>query len=400
MQCGAELEVPIVGAGATAELGIYANIIEFGAMIEKTPDCDLQTKEWFDLNVGAFARFGVIVDFKTIGAIPTVSTTLLAAETFTQCWLPNRSPMETGIGGMPVLTATTIAAPSVSVTISPPAVSVLPDTGSGSGGDSGINLSIITISVPARLPPTPTAVAAPTITPPSFPLSNSSAPAAGTGGGVILTTGAPGSGDDLVTSTVFVTTTYTVTSCAASVINCPATYQKEIIVTATVSSFTTVCPATAVITDVPATTSVAPLPATTSASPEDKPDVQVVHVVSSVVVLVPCATPLAETFTPPAGVVAPTEHVVTGGPYQPTFVPAPVVVAAPSGLPAPPKKYKFDNGTVPSAPGAAKPSTVVPPAGPAPPKKFVETAGAPGSAAVASSFVAIVGAIAGSLLLL
>ncbi|KAK3313870.1 hypothetical protein B0H66DRAFT_365656 [Apodospora peruviana] len=102
VQCGAEAGVPELGIGATAELGIYANLIEFVAVLESTPTCELQSTEWWDLNVGAFARFGVIIDYKTFGVVPTVSTTLLSAPTMTQCWL-SKSPAESGT----VMTVTT-----------------------------------------------------------------------------------------------------------------------------------------------------------------------------------------------------------------------------------------------------------------------------------------------------
>ena len=85
MQVGAEAE--FLGIGAGAELGIYANVIEFVAVLESTPDCSLQATEWWDMNVGAFAHLDVVVDYSTFGPVPTVSTTLLTAPTLTQCLL-------------------------------------------------------------------------------------------------------------------------------------------------------------------------------------------------------------------------------------------------------------------------------------------------------------------------
>ena len=76
----------IFGIGAGAVMGIYANLIEFVAVLETTPTCPLQSREWWDLNVGAYAHLNVVVDFKTIGMVPTASTTLLSAPTLTQCW--------------------------------------------------------------------------------------------------------------------------------------------------------------------------------------------------------------------------------------------------------------------------------------------------------------------------
>ncbi|KPA38068.1 large-conductance mechanosensitive channel [Fusarium langsethiae] len=56
----------------------------------------------------------------------------------------------------------------------------------------------------------------------------------------------------MITSTIRETHVYTITSCAASVINCPASYTQKI-VTQTVVERTTVCPATATATAVPDT---------------------------------------------------------------------------------------------------------------------------------------------------
>ena len=56
VQAGAEASIDIFGIGAGAVIGIYANIIEFVAVIEKTPTCDLETESWWDRNVGAYAH--------------------------------------------------------------------------------------------------------------------------------------------------------------------------------------------------------------------------------------------------------------------------------------------------------------------------------------------------------
>ncbi|KAH8160908.1 hypothetical protein CIB48_g7337 [Xylaria polymorpha] len=56
VQAGAEASIDLFGIGAGAVVGIYANIIEFVAVIDKTPTCDLETEIWWDLNVGAYAH--------------------------------------------------------------------------------------------------------------------------------------------------------------------------------------------------------------------------------------------------------------------------------------------------------------------------------------------------------
>lgn len=59
VQAGAEASLDIFGIGAGAVVGIYANIIEFVAVIEETPSCPLEADFWWDLNVGAYAHLDV-----------------------------------------------------------------------------------------------------------------------------------------------------------------------------------------------------------------------------------------------------------------------------------------------------------------------------------------------------
>lgn len=318
VQCGAEAD--FLGFGGAAELGIYANIIEFVAVLDSTPTCALQSTEWWDLNVGAFARLDVVVDYTTIGAIPTISTTLLSAPTFTQCWLPiggvpGGSPAETG----GYLTATTISVPvgtppALSATVSSPAETgryltvttisapVLSGTVSSSF-EGGYTETLTTITVPT-ITTGPSASGSGSLSTSSFkyPLGNSSVPAVGTG-----SSGSAG-GDDLVTSTVYSTTVYTITSCAASVVNCPASYQQEILVTQTIDIYTTVCPATAVVTPPSIVSSAAPSASTSSTGSTTTVDTVVI---TDVVVLVPCASPIVETFVPASTVVPPSVHTLT-----------------------------------------------------------------------------------------
>lgn len=59
VQAGAEASIDLFGIGAGAVVGIFANIIEFVAVIETTPTCPLETEIFWDLNVGAFAHLDV-----------------------------------------------------------------------------------------------------------------------------------------------------------------------------------------------------------------------------------------------------------------------------------------------------------------------------------------------------
>lgn len=255
VQVGAEATLPILGIGSGAVVGIYANIIEFVAVVNSTPDCALETMEWWDLNAGAYANLDVVIDSSTtLGLVPTVSTTLLTAPTLTQCWI-EASATATGISNSSVVTYTSTSSSST------------------------IQARYATPAPVSNYSSTPAEVSSS-----RYPFVNIS----------IAATSPSASDDALVTSTIYSTAVYTLTSCAANVVNCPASYQKEVVVTQTVNAFTTVCPATAQITSLPeadSTIKVFAAPITTG----------------DVVLLTPAATPIVNTFVPPTGTVA---HVV------------------------------------------------------------------------------------------
>ncbi|KAK0722988.1 hypothetical protein B0T26DRAFT_811572 [Lasiosphaeria miniovina] len=235
VQCGAETDIAVFGIGAGAELGIYANLIEFVAVLESTPTCLLQSREWWDLNVGAFAHLDIVVDYKTIGAIPT-------------CWVA-RSAAQSG------------SPPSVSVSLGVPsgipassAASSSREDGASTSGSTAVHVPTIAPSAPATLPSS-LSLLTPSVVPGSVPSNSGS----GSGSG------------DVVTSTV----------CAATVPNCPASLQSEIIVTKTAAVVDSASTPTTIIT--PAAQGTA-----------------TVVVITDVTVLVPCATPVVETFIPPS----------------------------------------------------------------------------------------------------
>lgn len=361
MQCGAE--AGLFGIGASAELGVYANLIEFVAVLDSTPTCELQSTEWWDLNVGAFAHFDVVIDYKTMGAIPTISTTLLTAPTLTQCWI-SRSPAETD--GLLTQTATTVSIPAKSDAVSAPALSPPED----SPTDTSDYITIPTITTAPSL---------------SMPVSSS-------GGGKypVTNSSAFAGGDDIITSTIYSTSVYTITSCAAGVVNCPASYQKEILVTRTVDVYTTVCPVSANIT-LPATTSSKVIAVPTEAA-------AVVHLITDVVVLVPCSTPLIETFVPPSTVMQPAVHQVTAA-AEATATPSSSSGAGPSlvvvGNGA--KEAQWNNGTSTYTYGTGRPSTALVQTTAAPVSTTV-AAGAP-ERAVVGGLLVITGVLATCMLL-
>ncbi|KAF4333445.1 hypothetical protein FBEOM_12740 [Fusarium beomiforme] len=174
----------------------------------------------------------------------------------------------------------------------------------------------------------------------SLPASTGSAdsdkPAATTGSGsdaeetsAPAVTAAPDA-SGMITSTIRETHVYTITSCAASVINCPASYTQKI-VTETVIERTTVCPATA--TAVPNTpteggngsnqggdskpgegsdngnTGAAPAP--TSPPDAAKTTIDLVTITQDVTTIVPCTKFVTSTFVAPTTVHVPAAPTVT-----------------------------------------------------------------------------------------
>ncbi|RYP35942.1 hypothetical protein DL767_003631 [Monosporascus sp. MG133] len=262
--------LPDIGAGL--EVAVFANLIEYVGFFCNTPSCPL-SEDSFGLNVGAAVGLGVKVeDILTLRLAPTISTALLSVPTSTHC--EHVGPLPTGSG-----------LPSASG-ISP---SVILPTGFPSDIPSGIASEITASSV-------------------TLPLETASTVS------VSAVTPAPSATGGLITSTVTVPQTYTITTCAAHVPNCPGEYQEEKTVIHTVV-YTTVCPATASVTDLP------PKATHTSVVSFTKPQ--------PTVTLVP--TSCVETFTPPATVSKATTCSsavpTTAGSYRRSYPVAPYPVA-------------------------------------------------------------------------
>ncbi|KAF5554148.1 hypothetical protein FMEXI_2132 [Fusarium mexicanum] len=158
-----------------------------------------------------------------------------------------------------------------------------------------------------------------------------------------------------VTSTVTSTHVYTITSCAASVINCPARYTQKI-VTSTIIKSTYVCPAT----------ETGVVPATTTAH-STKVHVPVTTLTDTLTTIVPCKTRTTKTFHPPTTPPpAPTVTIVDTTTYCPeegkTAHPSKaqstfqvVTTASPST-----KAYEVPSHAAPTTEGEEKPTAEVP----------------------------------------
>lgn len=387
-QVGAEADLDVIGIGAGAVVGIYANILELVAEIESTPTCLIETREFIDLNVGAYAHLDVVVDYKTLGPVPTVSTTLLTAPTATQCWKHRDAqgggaPVTlnlTSVGSLPSPTATTLVTTStlangeaswpVIRTISAPPVTAVPTSESV----LGLPVALVTPKYPMV---NATATAGPASTLPLRPTAaqNSAEPV------INSTTGPAG---ELVTSTVYSMALYTITMCAAGVVNCPAAYQQEVVATRTVNTYTTVCPAGADVTPPAAAPGVSML--------EVEP---VYHIMTQAVPLVPIVTPIVATFVPPSPVPKMPAAAAVAPAVGPVLAPAIAQAVEPAAPPVTGATGRYNATSVPSVtilpPG---PSSMVyqPTAYPAKPISQPVTAGA-ASAGVGLLHVALTGAV-------
>jgi hypothetical protein len=290
----------ILGSGAGAELGIYVNLLEFVATLEQTPTCALETLEHFDLNAGAYVNLDVVVDYATFGAIPSVSTTLLSLPTATQCWLSAASTTAAASTSASAIKAVSSTSKVVTSTIkavtstSNAAVSTSKAVTSTSEAATSTSIAkIVTTSSKAASNSTITS-SAPRLTGTGHPVGSGFPVSSGfpvaSASGASATGKYPFTNDTLavsatdavgmVTSTFYKTSLYTVTSCAATIVNCPASLKTEVVLTKTIDAYTTVCPVTATESIVPVwstTASVTGSTPTTSSSPNFTDVVYLTH---------------------------------------------------------------------------------------------------------------------------
>jgi hypothetical protein len=287
LDLGAILPLPDIGAGV--ELGVYANLVEYVGLLCDTPSCPV-SKESYGLNVGVAVGLDIEVeDILTLDLAPTVSIGLLTLPTVTICEQGQRP--------------THSASASVTVTggVVGASVSATATGGKAGASASGKSTGRVGGGYPSGKLPSGSAGL--------FPTGKSAggvigASAYSTATGTyavsvpVITSSAAagsdyGSGSGLVTSTVKATTIYTITRCAASVANCPASYASEQTIVKTVDVYTTVCPATVSLT-APASIKTT-FPASSYVGPS-----AVTTVTTDSTLLVPCSE--VETFTPPTGV--------------------------------------------------------------------------------------------------
>ncbi|KNB19044.1 hypothetical protein FOXG_16495 [Fusarium oxysporum f. sp. lycopersici 4287] len=326
----AELDIPVLDIEAGAKIAVWVSLFEYTAVLIATDNCAVSVDELIALTLGLAVELNVEVgDILDISLAPTLTITLATAAQAKVCQ-PNRGTPGNFIEqhGRPATTHTqvvslsTVPAGGSDSTVD----SALPDaTGSAdASGSADVTGSATADSSDAY--PVPGATGSETYPAGAETTGSSSGaypiPGSGSGSGASAgaeTTGSgsgaypagPGSSSALakpqttgsaaaivpahgngtatgdVTSTVTSTHVYTVTSCAASVINCPARYTQKV-VTSTIIESTYVCPAT----------ETGAVPATTTAH-STKVHVPVTTITDTLTTIVPCKTRTTKTFHPP-----------------------------------------------------------------------------------------------------
>ncbi|KAF5721008.1 hypothetical protein FMUND_3911 [Fusarium mundagurra] len=403
----AELEIPVLDIEAGAKIAVWISLFEYTAVLVNTDNCVVSVDELIALTLGLAVELNVEVgDILDISLAPTLTVTIATAAQAKICQ-PNRGTTGGFIGkqGGPSTTTTQVVSLStVSAGGSDSTTgSALPDT-TGSADTSGS--ADVTGSATADSSdsyPVPGASGSETY-PAGTETTGSGSGASGseTYPAGAETTGSgsgaypiPGSGSETgasagaettgsgsgaypvgsgsssayakpettgsaavtgdVTSTVTSTHVYTITSCAASVINCPARYTQKV-VTSTIIKSTYVCPAT----------ETGAVHATTTPH-STKVHVPVTTLTDTLTTIVPCKTRTTKTFHPPTTPPpAPTVTIVDTTTYCPeegkTAHPSKgqstfqvVTTASPST-----KAYEVPSHAAPTTEGEEKPTAKVP----------------------------------------
>ncbi|TPX09100.1 uncharacterized protein E0L32_001637 [Thyridium curvatum] len=302
---GAGLDLLGLDIGAGADLAIWVSLFDYTTTLINTPECALSVVEAFDLNVGIALDINVDVDILALTLAPTASVTLAAAPVATICLPPGGGhiPLPPPIGSGPGNNGPGNNGPG--------------NNGPGNGhGNHGGSKGTASATATGGDKGTATATGG----------NKATATATATGGsGYPTITRAPtnanqtglyptstGGAGDMITSTIHTTKTYTITSCAASVVNCPAEHTQKIITSTTISTIFT-------------------CPASTTSADQGVPTPVTAH---TTVTLTTCPVPTTGTFVPPTGKPTPVPTVTicettpagkpsTGYPTQPAPVTSP-----------------------------------------------------------------------------
>ncbi|CAJ0543468.1 Ff.00g037660.m01.CDS01 [Fusarium sp. VM40] len=285
-----ELDIPVLEIEAGAKVAVWVSLFEYTAALLATDDCAVSIDEVIALTLGLAVDLDVEVgDILDISLAPTLTVTLATAAKAKVCQDSRGSigAFLEGSASSGSKTSTLV----VSLATASAGDSKTTEGSDATGSDAyavpevtGSDAYPVGEETSAEGSAKPVTTEAPVVT-----LS----PAGGNG-----TTGD-------VTRTLTSTHVYTVTSCAASVINCPARYTQKV-VTSTIIESTYVCPAT----------ETGVVPALTTA--HTKVPVPVTTITDTLTTVVPCKTRTTSTFKPPtAAPPAPTVTIVDTTTYCP-----------------------------------------------------------------------------------
>jgi hypothetical protein len=267
----AELEIPALEIEAGAKIAIWVSLFDYTAVLIGTDSCAISVAEAIALTLGLEVELNVeIGDILDLSLAPSLTITLATAAKAENC-LPNRGQPGIFLESHQDTDSSTATATSSSESPSGSSSGDSSDGFSNGSSNGSSNDSSDGSSGSSSV----------TETSDTF-VHFTSTPTAGHGN---VTAPRP-TGD--VTSTVHSTHVYTITSCAASVVNCPARYTQKV-VTSTVVSTTYVCPAT----------QSGAVPATTSVSPSKSTPVPVSTITETLTTIVPCKERTTSTFHPP-----------------------------------------------------------------------------------------------------
>lgn len=82
------------GISGGASVGAYVNLVEFVAELESTHECQLQSLESANLNIGVYGGAKANVSDLAAGSVPSASTTLFSANMGTQCRAATGVPLQ------------------------------------------------------------------------------------------------------------------------------------------------------------------------------------------------------------------------------------------------------------------------------------------------------------------
>lgn len=376
-----ELDIVGLNLGAGAEVAIWLDIFKYTTTYsEGSSSSECSAAEIFALTIGVAVELDVEIGELNLGLAPSVIITLASSTTTTTTvtigegsqwqwgWRQTANGNDNGSGASGNGT----------------------QIGSGSSGDNSSPEPGSDNSSPDNSSPDNSSPEAGSGSP-TTTVSLTGSGANPTSSADALAHGGSGLPEGMTTSTLTTTNTYTITSCAAAVTNCPNSYTQQV-VTSMVVSYTTVCPVTATQTGVAATgnggvpSGAAPTSSVAAITGGSEPSAAVpatsgspvnVPTPTSPVSLTPYATPSTSTETIPTTVTTPAPTVVvteattvcpvtatrTGLGSKPSGTGATGALTAtgvktsavvwPSGVAAPSGWNRPSNGTVPRPTGPA-----------------------------------------------